>query len=109
MKGSERFCILMTATVAPKGTAGTATYRSDPQVRLADYREGLRFWLQLKDDRIGGVVFVENSGYPLEALRAEADSGREGSRRCEFISCDFPPPPEGLHYGYSEFTLWITR
>ncbi|MEO8276027.1 MAG: hypothetical protein ABI639_07390 [Thermoanaerobaculia bacterium] len=100
-----QFCVLMTATIRPKGRLGTELVRSDPGVRLADYVQGLQSWLELSDPRVGGVVLAENSGYPRAALEAAFSAGLRSSRSFEIISCDAPPPPEGLSYGYSEFAL----
>lgn len=98
----EVLTILLTATIAPKGNA---VFRSDPKARLEDYKKALRFWLTVEDDRIGPLVFAENSGYPLDELAQFADMLPGRRREIEFVGTDMPATPEGLNYGYSEFAL----
>ena len=100
-----RYAVLLTACVAPNPGVREGLVRSDPATRLADYKRGLEFWLTLDDPRVGPVVFVENSGYPLEELREFAESVHLRRREVEFIGTEMPAPPEGLSYGYSEFEL----
>lgn len=97
----------MTACIAPKPGIRESLRRGDPVVRQADYVHALRFWLALDEPRIAGVVFADNSGHPLDAVRAAAEptTGFTPRRPVEFHSFDFPAPPAGLNYGWSEFQL----
>ncbi|HVU16447.1 MAG TPA: hypothetical protein VHD32_05960 [Candidatus Didemnitutus sp.] len=100
-----RFCVLLTATIRPAVSKDMELVRSDPEVRRRDYEEALRFWLRLPVDWIQGIVFAENSGADLSSLEKIATSVNDRGIPVEFISCVFPPPPAGLHYGFSEISL----
>jgi hypothetical protein len=65
-----RQVLLMTATIAPK--AGTYMLaRSDAETRLADYVQSLRLYTShLKSGVLDMIIFAENSGAPLDVLRA---------------------------------------
>jgi hypothetical protein len=99
------FVVLLTATIAPKARIAAGLKRSDPKVRLRDYERALKFWLDLPEAPwMAGIVFAENSGHPLESLKAVAATSPRGLP-VEFLSYDEPEPPEGFSYGYSEFKL----
>ena len=36
--------------------------RSDPQIRLQDYCQALKFWFNYRDLRIKKIIFIDNSG-----------------------------------------------
>jgi hypothetical protein len=99
------FVILMTACIAPKQRMREAIKRNDTGLRLRDYKEGLGFWLSLNDPLIGGIVFADNSNYPLDEMMEFAASHERPDCPVEFLSFDFPAPEPGLSYGYSEFLL----
>jgi len=65
----SEFTIMMTASVTPKKGLREALRRSDPSQRLGEYQGALEFWLSLSEPRIKGIVFAENTGYPLDSLR----------------------------------------
>ncbi len=94
--GSDELPIVLTATIIPN-VAGTASLNIES--RLAEYRQVLQFCQQFAP-----VIFLENSGYPLERHPEFADSPRLQVRR-------FPPsanPERGK--GYQEFEMldaWI--
>jgi hypothetical protein len=102
---SAGYVVLLTATIAPKARMAAGIRRSDTSLRLADYAAALRFWLELPADWLSGVVFADNSGHSLDFLEGAAAEARGRARAVEFLSFDDPGPPEGLHYGYSEFRL----
>jgi hypothetical protein len=102
---ASTFTVLMTACIEPKPRVREMLRRSDTGLRLRDYKEGLGFWLSLAESRISGVVFADNSNYPLRELEDFAAKFPSPRRPVEFISFDFPPPDPGLSYGYSEFLL----
>lgn len=104
-RDNRRFILLLTATIAPKGRQGHGLTRLDPGLRLGDYQTALRFWLGLDAPWLAGILFAENSGADLDSLRAIAANENPRSVPVEFRSYDQPPPPEGMHYGYSEFIL----
>jgi len=89
--GNGELPIVLTATIIPN-IAGTVSV--NPETRLAEYIEALKFYLQYAP-----VIFLENSGYPLEQ-HAEF---RETPRLCVR---KFPPsqnPERGK--GYQEFEM----
>jgi hypothetical protein len=79
-----KFVVLMTACIAPKAGTREGLRRSDPAVRLADYKWALEFWLTIKSDQIVGIVFAENSGYPLDELKELAARCARKVRDVEF-------------------------
>ncbi|WP_299695604.1 hypothetical protein [Hydrocarboniphaga sp.] len=89
---------MLTATIDPRLTPLVA--RSDPQVRLNDYRIALKSWLS---SGVSTIVFVENSGYRLDALKEIA---RGYPRvRTEFISLNPAELTAQRGKGYGELTL----
>jgi hypothetical protein len=88
--------VVLTATVIPNTTGAVSL---NPEARLVEYRQVLQFCL-----KFAPVIFLENSGYPLERHPKFADSPRLQVRR-------FPPstsPERGK--GYQEFEMldaWI--
>jgi hypothetical protein len=99
------FIVLMTACIEPKVGVREKIRRSDSRLRLSDYKEGLNFWLNLPDPLVGGIVFADNSNYPLRELEEWSAQNNRADRPVEFLSFDFPPPVPGLSYGHSEFML----
>ena len=59
--------LLLTATVTPPAGMPFLT-RSDPQVRLGDYADALRTYLQLPDGVVDRIVVADNSNSDLSAL-----------------------------------------
>lgn len=98
---SRELTIVLTASVRPVAPV----VRSDPALRLNDYRAGLKFWLELPDKRIRRIIFLENTAYPLGELESEARRANPYNRGLEFVSLDCNVLPPGLHYGYPEFLL----
>jgi len=91
----------MTACIAPQ--PHPAVVRSDPALRLRDYLSALEFWLRLPDPQLASVVFVDNSGHPLDQV--EALRLRYPRIPVEVHSsppCDIPA---GIGYGYAELQL----
>jgi hypothetical protein len=79
--------------------------RADPAVRLEDYKTALRYWLNLPDPRIDKILFLENSNYPLDSLKAIAERENPHAKQVEFIGMDCNwYPPKG-HYGYAELRM----
>jgi hypothetical protein len=97
----------MTATVDP-GEVGKMLHRKDPEVRLRDYEEALRFWVNYPDKRIKGIVFAENSGYPLIGLGPAIADAKVVGREVEVVQTNDNHIPPGFHYGYSEMRLIAT-
>lgn len=93
--------IVLTACIRPVAPV----LRSDPELRMEDYRRGLKFWLELPDPRIRRIIFLENTAFPLDDLEREARAANPHRRALEFVSLDCNVLPPGLHYGYTEFLL----
>jgi hypothetical protein len=82
--------IVLTATIIPNQVAGSA----NPQARLKEYLNTLEFYLQQAP-----VIFLENSGYPLERHGEFAETSQLRVKK-------FPPsahPERGK--GYQEFEM----
>ncbi len=97
--------LLLTACIAPKPGIANQLRRNDPGTRLRDYAAGLRFWMEYPDDRIRGIVFADNSGQPLDALRALVNAHNPAGRPVEFHAFDHPAPVPNLSYGFNEAFL----
>lgn len=93
--------LLMTATLRPPMSA---VARFDPQLRMNDYLEALRFYLAQPDEVIDRILFVENSATPLEPLLALV-AGMSHGKKVEFIGFEGNdhPPERGKAFG--EFRL----
>lgn len=88
---TDELPIVLTATIAPNLTGPVSM---NPEFRLAEYRQVLQFCQQFAP-----VIFLENSGYPLERHPEFSDSSRLRVRR-------FPPsanPERGK--GFQEFEM----
>lgn len=105
MTSETKITAVLTACIRPGGEMTQHIQRTQPEQRLADYKEALTFWLHLPDPRIAKLIFIDNSDYPLDELRAHAEKENIHQKPCEFISLPVMPLPEGLHYGYLEFKL----
>src|SRR5262249_50601839 len=97
MEQRRRIYLLLTATIDPRGVDLLA--RSDPTQRLGDYRWALELWSKYKG--VDGLIFVENSGYNLDELRAIAQGEVDGSA-VEFLSFDGQDFPRDRGKGYGE-------
>ncbi len=82
---SPKDILLITSTIAPRPDVFSLV-RTDPRQRLEDYRHALALYVEsLRRRTFSAIVFVDNSGHPLDALRAEAEKAGVGDR-CEFVS-----------------------
>jgi len=97
--------LLLTACIAPKPAIASLLKRADPTTRLHDYLAALRSWFQLRDPRIGAVIFAENSGHPLDKLKAMAAQEAPAGITVEFHSFDFAAPSPSMSYGHPEIQL----
>jgi hypothetical protein len=95
------FCLLLTATIQvdhpeflrPGG-------RQEAHLRLQDYASALQAWIT-RQHVVRDIVFADNSGHPLDALREVADRHAASGKRVEFIShrtTDYSPA-RGRSYG----------
>ena len=92
--------VLLTATITPRANQpGLAIV--DPLDRINDYKRALGFYDRLLNEGvIDGVIFVENSGHDLDALRALYPDPR-----IEWLSTYDMDYPSSFHRGYGEFRL----
>src|SRR3569832_774634 len=99
----RRNVLVMTATIRP--LAGIPSLaRTDPALRLADYRSSLSFYVQLLGTSFDQLLFVENSASDLSTLKDEVTRADINSK-VEFISfygLDYNPK---YGRGYGEFRL----
>jgi hypothetical protein len=99
-----KWLVVLAACIDP--SSGSAkVVRSEPAVRLRDYKAGLRFWLKLQDQRSQRLLFIENSGYSLDVLRDIAETDNPLGKTCEFLSLTSNEFPAGVHYGYGELSM----
>jgi hypothetical protein len=100
----NRYLLTMTACVDPS-QGQYRLKRSDPSIRLQDYKTALRYWLNLPDKRVQDILFIENSNYPLDSLKEIAEQENPLKKHVEFISLDCNWYPQGGHYGYAELRM----
>lgn len=97
--------LVMTATITPfKGMPGVS--RADPEIRLRDYIQALKFYLSLPHRFIDRILFLENSGADFDRLRQAANAVKH-DKTVEFIACAAQYRPEIGVYGkgYGEFSM----
>src|SRR3954471_4308953 len=74
--------LILTATITPPPGVPILA-RTDPQLRLQDYIDALKFYLAVPNHVLDRIIFAENSGSDLSKLRALAE---ESDKRVEFGS-----------------------
>ncbi|HYK34967.1 hypothetical protein [Alloacidobacterium sp.] len=100
----NQYLLVMTACIDPSAGQYPLT-RADPKIRLEDYKAALRYWLDFSDNRIQKILFIENSGSPLDSLKTIATEENPKKKGVEFISLDCNWYPPGGHYGYAELRM----
>lgn len=98
------YVVVMTACIDP-GSKHPELHRRDPTIRKQDYQEALHFWITHPDSRLHKIVFVENTGYPLQELEKEAEAVNSQGKEIEFISLQCNDCPPGISYGYPELAM----
>ena len=93
--------LLLTATIDIKGMP--KAYPTVAEQRLEDYYNSLRYYVT-NQPRIQKIVFVENSGYPLDRVK-EAVIDNPYNKQVEFISLNCNDFPRSLGKGYGESVL----
>lgn len=96
----------MTATIIPAANAGVK--RSDPQLRLEDYKQALRFWLRYPHPAAARILLLENSGADLSHLHHIVAHENPLAKDVELLSIPGNTIPPGLNYGYTEMQLLDT-
>jgi hypothetical protein len=100
---APRYLLVMTATIIPAENAGVK--RADPQLRLQDYKQALRYWLGYKHRAAQRILLLENSGADLTELRAIAVEENPRGKPVEILSVPGNQIPEGRNYGYTEMQM----
>lgn len=100
----NKLSLLLTACVDP-ASAPIHLVRSDPALRMADYRAALTFWLNYPDARIANLVLVENSGHSLDELKELSRQVNPYKRSIEFIQTNDNKYPSDVDYGYAEMKM----
>lgn len=99
----HRSCtVLLTATLLPSQYDFGTVVRADLSTRTQDYIAALKFWDSLPDNRIEAIVFCDNSGEDLSAIR---DAMRCLRKPAELLGFRDHLPPPDLHYGYGELGI----
>lgn len=103
MNQSPEYLVVMTASIAP--APHRHNLRTDPKVRLSDYKSALHFWLNHPHPKLNKILFLENTGYDLTELKAIVETSNPWNKEVEFISMHKNDIPEGRHYGYGEMLM----
>jgi len=103
MAHTTEFLIVMTASITP--ATDVAHFRSDPKVRLEDYKNALRFWLAQPNERLNRILFLENTGSDISELQSIASDENSLNKEVEFISMRGNNIPKKRHYGYGEMQM----
>lgn len=90
--------LLLTATIAPGATP--FLHRSDPAIRLMDYKTALVKWLA--EPGIATILFCENSGSPLKELLQLAAEFNIHGKKIIFASYTAPSHEAARGKGYGE-------
>jgi hypothetical protein len=97
----QELVLLLTATINIKGMP--KAYPTVPEQRQEDYYNSLKYYINFHP-RIKKILFVENSGWPLERLQ-ETTQENPHNKQIEFISLDANDFPRNFGKGYGETLL----
>jgi hypothetical protein len=104
MQGKRPEVLILTATITPHSNV-TKLVRKEPQIRLADYCETLRFYLGVSSRFIDRSIFLENSDSDLRPIKELVETVKH-DKNVEIISFhngnDYPPE---FGKGYGEFRM----
>ena len=90
--------LLLTATIAPGATP--FIHRSNPAIRLLDYKTALVKWLA--EPSVAAILFCENSGSPLDELLVLAEKFNIHHKKIVFTSYKSPSHEAARGKGYGE-------
>ena len=102
--GISSFTLVMTACIAPR-QVNPLVARVDPRQRLSDYIGALRYWLNSEDERCTSVLFLDNSGYPLDEIHQVAEESNRYNRPTLIRRVSSNDVPDGVSYGYAELGI----
>jgi hypothetical protein len=97
----QELVLILTATINIKGMP--KAYPTIPEQRQEDYYNALRYYINYHP-RIKKILFVENSGWPLDRLR-ETSKDNPHKKQVEFISLELNDFPRNFGKGYGETLL----
>lgn len=97
----QELVLLLTATINIKGMPNA--YPTVPEQRQEDYYNSLKYYINFHP-RIKKILFVENSGWPLDRLQ-ETTQENPHNKQIEFISLDANDFPRDFGKGYGETLL----
>ena len=98
------YLLVLTGCIDP--SSGHARLKlADPRIRLEQYRKALEHWLLATDPRLGKILFLENSGYPLDSLCELVDKNNPLQKQVEFVQLSNNNYPASLDYGYPELGM----
>jgi hypothetical protein len=100
----NNYLLVLTACIDPS-TGPARISLTDSLTRLEQYRKALEYWLLATDPRLAKILFLENSGYPLDKLRELVDKGNPLKKQVEFIQLSNNNYPAHLDYGYPELGM----
>ncbi len=92
--------LLLTASIDPNNMPGAI---SSPCKRLSDYVKAFEFYVR-NFPGINRIVFADNSGWPLHAIR-EAGLDNPHGKKLEFLSMNENGYPRGFGKGFGEHKL----
>jgi len=95
--------LLLTASIAP--TQVTGLTRTDPALRIADYVQALKHWLSNDRLPVDSLIFVDNTGANLDAIRSCINDYTGRKLRTQVLSVRPATIPTGIHYGYGELAM----
>src|SRR3569832_464563 len=99
----RRNVLVMTATIRP--LAGIPSLaRTDPALRLADYRSSLSFYVQLLGTSFDQLLFVENSASDLSTQKDEVIRADNNNKDKNNTNKEHEKDPK-YGRGYGEFRL----
>ncbi len=100
---NTRNILLLTATITPKSGVPNLK-RTDPKIRLQDYKIALEFYLSGINKWCDAIVFAENSDSDVSELR-ELVKQSNFTDQVEFIVFNGLDYPSHYDRGYGEFKL----
>jgi hypothetical protein len=98
----DEVALVLTSSIDVKGM--TSSSRPDPKERERDYAGTLKYYLNEHPD-FRRIVFIENSGWPLDRLKSLAEQENPHRKQVEFISLSCNDFPRELGKSYGEMLL----
>lgn len=104
----DGLCLVLTATIhVDHPEFLRAGGRTDTRLRLQDYVDALRAWI-VHQRVVRDIVFVDNSGHPLDALQEVVNRHASSGKRVELISSRTTGYSETRGRSYGELDILET-